>query len=386
MRWRLPFAARTLVLTLVVALAACSAGGSAPAPPPPAPPATAAAPPSAPGATTNAQSAPAPTAAAPAAPSSLVPVKAGLLASASDAGIYVGDEKGYYRQQGIEIRYEQTDTVSTIPMLSTGQIDVGGPAVSPALINAFIRGVDLKMVADKGSVSSRANSYAALVVRKDLLDSGAVRDYADLRGRTVALVPPRGASPNAVDFSRALARGGLTEDDVNLVELAYPDMNAAFASKAIDVSETLEPLITAGINQGLFGRWKTIDELTDFRQYAAIGYAPAFFRDRPEVARRFMVGYVQAVRAYNDAFFKGVNRPEIVNVLVKHTSLKDPALYDQVVPPGLNPDGAIGLQSLQDDVAWYRQKGVIEQDLDLARVVDNQYVEYALQQLGKYQP
>ena len=374
MPWRLSLAP----LALAGALVACSSG-------PPAAKDTAPAP------TTGAVAA-APTSAAPgqatapAAPPALVPVKAGLLASASDAGIYVGDEKGFYRQQGIEIRYEQTDTVSTVPLLGTGQIDVGGPAVSPAFVNAFLRGVDVKMVADKGSITSRANSYAALVARKDLVDSGELRDYADLRGRTVALVPPRGASPNAVDFSRALTRGGLTEDDVNLVELAYPDMNPAFASKAIDVSETLEPLITAGVNQGLFVRWKTIDELIDFRQYAAIGYAPSFVRDQPDAARRFMVGYLQAVRAYNDAFFKGVNKPEIIDILVRYTNLKDPALYDQVVPPGLHPDGTIGLQSLQDDVTWYRQRGVVQEDLDVSRAVDTQYVEFALRQLGKYQP
>jgi NitT/TauT family transport system substrate-binding protein len=374
MHWRLPSG----FLALTTLLAACSSGPPPASPPPAAPTIAAAA-----AAPTSAATRPA---AAPTAPPALVPVKAGLLASASDAGIYVGDEKGFYRQQGIEIRYEQSDTVSTVPLLSTGQIDVGGPAVSPALVNAFIRGVDIKMVADKGSITSRANSYAAIVVRKDLIDSGEVREYADLRGRTVALPPPRGASPNAVDFSRALARGGLTEADVNLVELAYPDMNPAFASKAIDVSETLEPLVTVGINQGLFARWKTIDELINFRQYAAIGYAPTFVRDHPDVARRFMVGYLQAVRAYNDAFFKGVNKPEIVEILVKHTNLKDPALYNQIVPPGLHPDGTIGLQSLQDDVTWYRQKGVVQEDLDLSRVVDSQYVDFALQQLGKYQP
>jgi NitT/TauT family transport system substrate-binding protein len=108
-------------------------------------------------------------------------------------------------------------------------------------------------------------------------------------------------------------------------------------------------------------------------------------QERPDVARRFMLGYVQAVRAYNDAFFKGMNKAEIVDILVKHTNLKDAALYDQIIPPGLNPDGAIGLQSLQDDVAWYRRKGVVQDDLDLSRVVDNQYVDYAVQQLGRYQ-
>src|SRR5262249_4364066 len=192
--------------------------------------------------------------------------------------------------------------------------------------------------------------------------------------------------PNAADVARGLARGGLTEDDINTVDLFYPDMNPAFASKAIDAGETLEPLITIGVNQGLFTRWRTIDELYDFRQYAAIGYAPTLIRDRPDVARRFMVGYIQAVRAYNDAFFKGIDKPEIIDILVKHTSLKDAGLYAQIVPPGLNPDGAIGIQSLQGDVEYLRGKGLLERDVDVSEMVHNQSVEYGLQQLGKSQP
>jgi hypothetical protein len=36
-------------------------------------------------------------------------------------------------------------------------------------------------------------------------------------------------------------------------------------------------------------------------------------------------------------------------------------------------------------VAWYRQKGVAQEDLGVGRVVDNQYVDYPLQQVVKYQ-
>jgi len=66
------------------------------------------------------------------------------------------------------------------------------------------------------------------------------------------------------------------------------------------------------------------------------------------------------------------------------TSDRTIRLYDQIVPPGLSTDGAIELQGPQDGVAWYRQKRVVQEDLDLSRVVDNQHVENALQQLGPY--
>lgn len=368
------------VLLSALVLAGCSAPAPAPAPAPAAPPAAAAGSGAAAPATQ-----PAPPA-APTAPPPLAVVKAGLLASSSDAGVYIGDALGYYRQQGIEIQYEVTDTVSTVPLLSTGQVDVGGPAVSPSLINAFTRGVELTMVADKGSISSRANSYGAVVLRKDLWDSGEVRDWGDLKGRNVGIVPPRGASPNLVDVARGLNKAGLTEEDINIVDMFYPDMNVAFANRVIDASYTLEPFITIGINQGLLVRWKTMDELYDYRQYAAVGYSPQLTRERPEVAKRFMVGYLQSVRAYNDAFFKGINKAQIIDILVRNTTLKDAALYEQILPPGLNPDGAISVPTLQGDIEWYRQHGVLPADFDITRVIDNQYVDYALQQLGKYQP
>src|SRR5262245_5475726 len=130
---------RGLIPSLALSLAVVAAGCAAPTP--------AEAPRQAPAAVPATPAAAPPPAAAPAAPPPPVTVKAGLLGSSSDAGVYIGDEKGYYRQQGIEIQYEAVETVSSVPMLTTGQIDIGGPAVSLAQINAFTRGLGVKLVA-----------------------------------------------------------------------------------------------------------------------------------------------------------------------------------------------------------------------------------------------
>jgi NitT/TauT family transport system substrate-binding protein len=314
-------------------------------------------------------------------------VKVVVLGTASDAGMYVADVKGFFRQQGIDVQYEKLGTVSEmIPLLSTGQIDVGGIVTNAALFNAVARGVDVKLVADKGYISSPANSFAAIVLRKDLADGGTIRDFKDLRGLTVALTPPKDASSNAVDLAMALAKGGLTEDDVNVTNLTYEDMNAAFASRAIDASIMLEPLITLGAERGLHARFKGIDEVYAFRQYGVIGYAPTLTSQRPDVARRFMVGYLQGVRAYNDAFFKGADKAGIVSILTQYTTLKDAAVYEKITPPGIHPDGTVSLENMQNDLRYFTLKGQVQGDPDPARIVDGQYADYAVEQLGKYQP
>src|SRR5919201_1208173 len=69
--------------------------------------------------------------------------------------------------------------------LGADQLDVGAGAPGPGLYNAIHRGIDVRIVADRGRLIPGAR-FNCLVVRKDLLDSGAIDGIADLRGRTFA--------------------------------------------------------------------------------------------------------------------------------------------------------------------------------------------------------
>ena len=48
---------------------------------------------------------------------------------------------------------------------------------------------------------------------------------------------------------------------------------------------------------------------------------------RPEVGRRFMVAFMRGSRDYKRAVESGERRDEVVQILVKHTAVKDPAMY-----------------------------------------------------------
>jgi len=328
------------------------------------------------------QGAPQPTQGGESASGSTSTVRVGDLQITSGAGYYIAQDKAYFREQALSLDLQKFTTGGEqIPVLATGQLDIGVGAVSAALFNAIARGVPIKAVADHGS-SLPGRSAGSLSVRKDLIESGAFKDYADLKGRSIAVASLDSSSE--VQLVRALARANLTLDDMRVTVLSFPDMAAAFASKAIDAAIYQEPFTTRSIEAGLVVRWKGADEYYPNQQVAVLMLSPAFAA-KQDLAKRFVLAYLRGVRDYVDAFDKGVGKDEVVTILTRYTAIKERPLYDKMVPSGLQPDGRINVESLKQDLDYYVKKGVVTGTVDLTQLVDTSYIEHALGQLGPYQ-
>jgi NitT/TauT family transport system substrate-binding protein len=375
-------------VALLIALIGCQAP-SAPAAPsvkPAATVATAAPTAARPAATSGGQSADS-TAAQAAMPAPLdppVPVRIGVLSSISDSGIYVGVEKGYYRELGIDPQVDTIPDPNTIgTLVNTNQLDVGGYGVTTNPFLAAARGIGVTMVADKATLRPGFEGFLATVVRKDLLDSGQVRSWADLKGRTLAHLAP--CDSNEPDLEIALQRAGLTRGDIDIVFMGFPDMIPALANGAIDLAILGEPFVTVLKERGIAEPMPGSNEVYPNQQVATLYYSPEFAQ-RTEAARRFMIGYLRAVRDYNDAFVKGIGRAEIVQILAKNTPVKDVALYDKLTPAGLDPDGRMNVAGIRNDVALWSRMGCAQGEVaDVSQVVDESYIQYAVSVLGPYQ-
>ncbi len=320
----------------------------------------------------------------PTAPPAPATVRLGLMYSASDAGILLALERGHFREQALEIEAESFNSAAQmLAPLGAAQLDAGGTAMTPGYLNAFARGVRIRIVADKGNTAP-GWGYQGIVIRRALWDSGAVRGPGDLRGRKVVL--PSFASTAEIGLDRGLREGGITVRDVDLGQLAFPDMPAAMATGAIDAALVIEPFLTRIEADGTGVVWKREDEYYPSHQIAVLYYSEPFATQRADVARRFMVAYLKGVRDYNDAFRKGdpVFRAEAVAALVKYTTVKDPALYDRMGMPGLHPDGEINIDSLREDYEYWLAAGHQEERVTLTDLVDTSFIRYAQQQLGLY--
>lgn len=75
-------------------------------------------------------------------------VKAAHVPLMSFAPLYVAMEKGYFREQGIQVELDRVKAgVEAMAFLASGQIDLGTVGMSAGAFNAFDRQMDLKIVA-----------------------------------------------------------------------------------------------------------------------------------------------------------------------------------------------------------------------------------------------
>jgi NitT/TauT family transport system substrate-binding protein len=309
-----------------------------------------------------------------------VALKVGAIGAVSDAGIFIAQDKGFFRDEGLDVEIISFKAAPQIlPALATGEVQVSGSAVTPALFNAFARRIGMKLVADKGQVA-KGFGFAAIAIRSDLADT--IKDFKDLKGRKFAVMG-KGVSSTA-QLGKALELGGIKPNEVELVELGLPEMVVALGNKAIDGATLLEPFITFATAKQVAIRWKGMEDFLPFvGQNGVIIYAQKFAEDQPEAAKRWMVAYLKGTRAYLDAVVKGIDRDAVNAILAKNTGVKDLSLLAKMAPTGFDPNGHMEAKSLEADQDWFLKLGLQQGRADLSKVIDYQYVDYAVTQLGQ---
>src|SRR5262245_14624348 len=223
-------------------------------------------------------------------------VRVGIVNSSTDVPFFIADAKGYFKEEGLSVELLPFDAgAKMIAFLGTGDLDVGGGAPSVALYNAAAQGLQIKIVADKAHHAAGLG-HAALMVRKDLIDSRKFTDFKDLKGLRVAVVGV-GSGDESV-LNEALKRGGLKWRDANVLSLAFPQHPAAFQNGAIDASLTSEPFFTVIKKAGTAVAFARNGQIYPDQQSTALMYGVGFTRNKPDLARKFIRAYIRAARFY----------------------------------------------------------------------------------------
>lgn len=317
----------------------------------------------------------------------LAQVSVGIARTSTDVGWFIADKNGYFREEGIEAKLIPfASAAQMIAPLGSGQLDVAGGTVAAGLYNAVGRGINLKIVADKGSVKD-GYEFSMLLVRKDLADNGRYKTLGDLKGMKIA-VAARGAGSEA-SMNEALKKGGLSYSDVEVTYLGFPEHLIAYRNKAIDASITAEPSATRAIREGLAVHGSKEVVYPD-QQTAVVLYSDNFISQRRSIAEKFMRAYIRAIRRYNDALLNGriagPNSAEIISILTEYTDIKDADVYRDMTPFAINPDGRVNVVSLRKDLEFFQERGYLSKvPVSVEAVVDESFIQAAVRHLGAYQ-
>jgi NitT/TauT family transport system substrate-binding protein len=302
-------------------------------------------------------------------------VKLGVLKLTSSAVLFLGVEKGYFKEFGVEPELVYFQAAQPIAVaLASGDIEVGATGLTAGLYNIVAGGVRIWIVADKGREWPDHN-LTALLVRKDLYDSG-VRTMRELKGRKIGVTQI--GSTFHYNVGRYLEKNGMVPGDVELVPLqALPALNDALAAKRVDAVATAEPFVARLESTGT---GVTIVQTGDTFpwQIATVMYSDRFARNR-KAAVAFMKGYVKASRAYFDAVLGSKSGPafeEVVAITARYTGA-GPDLIRKGLPYQ-DRDGRLMPGDVGRQIAWWHTQKLVKAPVAEKDIVDESFLRDAL--------
>lgn len=310
-------------------------------------------------------------------------VKVGALKLTSSAPLFIGVEKGFFKEFGVEaelVFFQAAAPIATA--LAAGQIDVGATGLTAALYNIVLGGEPLWIVADKGR-DWPDYPLTAIVVRADLHAAG-VRAPADLKGKRIGITQL--GSTFHYQLGNILEKEGLSLRDVTIVPLqAMGAALEALKGKQVDAIVLPQPFPGRAEADGFGTIIAWGGDLFPW-QIAAIFYSRKFAGDRAR-AVNFMKGYVKASRYYYDAVVAdrdgkrrpGTNYDEVVTITARYTGA--PAAVIKLGFPYQDRNGRLLVEDIGRQMAWWVKHGFMKQPIPLGDIVDTSFVEAAVKAL-----
>jgi NitT/TauT family transport system substrate-binding protein len=316
----------------------------------------------------------------------LISVKVGIVPSITNAPMFIADKKGFLREEGLVSDYQTFDSAaSMMAPLGAGQLDVVAGGTSAGLFNAVSRGIDMRVVADKASARNGCG-FAPFLVSSDAIKSGKYKSLKDIKGWSIAISAP--GSSSWPELNAVALKAGLKFSDVNPVALDYPDHVIGFKSGSVQASVTIEPFATQILQAGSAQKIMGNDAFYPDQEVAVIIYGGPFMKGKRDVALRWMRAYMKGARYYYEAVVNGKlvgrNAEDVITILTQTTNIKDPNVFRQLVANGVNPDGRVNVASMQKDLDFYREQGLIQGTIKASDTVDLSFADEVVKQLGPY--
>jgi NitT/TauT family transport system substrate-binding protein len=284
--------------------------------------------------------------------------------------ILIAIDRGYFTEQHIDIQLKPNSgsAMLQLPLLARGDLDIAPMVLAPAFLNQLNEGFSVKLIATGQSSHKGWNDNSWVLVRQDVWDSGAVRKPADLRGKLVDGTSP-GGPPNML-LKSLLLQNGLTTADMTYSERLRggPDVVAALRNHAVDVVVSFEPGASVLQIQHLAHKFLSVHDVIPWLQETFVAASGAFLKDHPDVAARFLVGYLKGVREV--ARSGGRWTPALLATLSKHTDIPVADLAQVPGPAYVDPSGTINSISIDRQQEFYLSEHLITKPLSFAEMVD----------------
>ena len=287
------------------------------------------------------------------------PLRIALQPFLSYAPTFVALDKGYFRDEGLDVKTTMIRGGGTATFNETvsGAVDIGSGAITASLLNAVIKGTKLKVIAGKGEVR-KGYSTNELWITRALYNSG-VRTPLGLRGKTVATAGP--GSSDWTMLGMMLAKYGLSlaKGDVLAAQLPGPERPLALENGTVAGAILVEPFI-ASVNRAKAVRLMRITDVVPVFQTAVFYTTAAFLHKHHNAVQKFLA----ALRKATAEYMKDPKSPEMLQILSKYTKVKI-SILKQATPAYFSLDGKVNAPAIRRQIAFLYANHLISRQVPL---------------------
>jgi NitT/TauT family transport system substrate-binding protein len=273
-------------------------------------------------------------------------ITVGVLPIGNAAPLYLGMEKGYFREEGLELTPQVAQSGNELAtMLVSGDSQVAFLGYVPVIV-ARAQGLPLKVVAnaDNGA-DTAAEEWQVILSRK----GSDIREPADLAGKTVAVNALRGVAE--VGLKAALDAEGVDPGSIELLEIPFPEMPAALEARRVDAIWGVEPFLTQALGEGaqeVLAPYPSLGKAFPNGTYAT---TDRYLEENADVMERF-------TRAMNRSSEYATENPDEARAIIPtFTEIPEQVAQEMRLP--LWPT-EIDRAQLEDLIGYTQQYGIID--------------------------
>jgi NitT/TauT family transport system substrate-binding protein len=282
------------------------------------------------------------------------PLRVGVLPIADVAPLYLGLDKGFFKQEHLAIQpVPAFSGAVTLTAVASGDNQIGyGNVVSLILANAH--GIPIEAIANGSQTFGDAKHQAGVLV---VAGNSRIHTLADLDGKTIGVNQINGM--NDLVIKSMLSRRGVDASKVKFIELPPTTAAGALKDGRVDAIMTTDPFLAQAESDGDRPILRPLDEFAT-RLTLGVYYASRAFVDaNPATIARFQ-------RAMWRSLAYAQKHPDEARRMIPfytRMNAHDAASYDLV-----SWDTSINLASIEQLEHAMVTFGLLTQDVDVSQV------------------
>jgi NitT/TauT family transport system substrate-binding protein len=280
--------------------------------------------------------------------------------------LFLAKEKGFFEKNGIDVE------LSIIEGLGERK-----QALASGKIDGMATALDVQVTLAASSIPVQVvwlldDSYGG----DGILVKNGINDVKDLKGKTVAFEV--GSTSHMLALT-ALKQGGLTEEDVEVVQMSAGDAGAAFAAGKVDAAVTWEPWLTKGAE----ANGKVLLTTKDLPGIIVdtVSFKDDVIKKRPNDVRAFVKAMGEAMdywkeneKEANEIMANGL-KIDVEEFEATQTGLKFFAKEDNEKLFGTASDKGSIFEATESAITFYKEQGLIEKEPKAEELINPSFLK-----------